>query len=142
MGSSVPPVLPKSPPSSSSDRYTIRAAYLCDDSPGLVAKSIESVTTMMIPQNGCGAVFEPVREEKAQDVPPRQEDGEVGGVLDGRSVSVLTVKASARPRTITREQENLLSFSCSFPAQKFNNGVRPTFLAVAKRNIKISSVDF
>ena len=119
MGSSVPPVLPKIPPSSSSDRYTIRAAYLCEDSPGLVPKSIEFVTTMMMPQNGCRAVSEPVREEKAQDMPPRQEDREAGGkFIDRCSVPVLTVKAPATPRTITREHENLLSFFPSKPTKE------------------------
>lgn len=44
MGSSVPVVPPKSAPSSSSDRYTILAAYLCDDSPALVPKTMESDT--------------------------------------------------------------------------------------------------
>lgn len=60
MGSSVPAVPPKRPPSSSSDRYTILAAYLCEDSPGLVPKSIEFVTTMMKLRNGCPAVSNPV----------------------------------------------------------------------------------
>ena len=82
MGSSVPVVLPKSPPASSSDRYTILAAYLCDDSPGLVPKSIESATRTMMLKNVCRAVSK-LHGEGALDMSPREEDG-------GRCMCLLT----------------------------------------------------